>query len=299
MKPKLLIIGGSGFLGSTLTEYILSDYEIHVTFNKNPIQNSNIQSTQIDLLTDREKIIDLIKSFQPDIVVHTVAHSSVDLCETNNKIADELHVDVTQDIANICSKINSKLIYISSDFVFEGQLNKKYTEEDKPNPINYYGKTKLEAEKIILESNPKNTILRTAVIYGWHKKSRFTNWILESLSEKKIVDPFIDQYNTPTLVDDLAKSIHLIISLKISGLYHATGKTCVNRYEFAVELANSFGYDKNLIKPVTSLEKKQGASRPTSTCLDSRKLENMTNYKFLKIEDGISFILKKSKENIL
>jgi len=299
MKPKLLIIGGSGFLGSTLTDYVLSDYEIHVTFNKNPIQNTNIKSTQVDLLNDRRKIIDLIKSFQPDVVVHTVAHSSVDLCETNNKIADELHVDVTQDIANICSKINSKLIYISSDFVFGGQLNRKYTEEDKPNPINYYGKTKLEAEKIILESNPKNAILRTAVIYGWHKKSRFTNWILESLSEKKIVDPFIDQYNTPTLVDDLAKSIHLIISLEISGLYHATGKTCVNRYEFAVELANSFGYDKNLIKPVTSLEKKQGALRPTSTCLDSRKLENMINYKFLKIEDGILFILKKSKENIL
>jgi len=299
MKPKLLIIGGSGFLGSTLTHYVLHDYEIHVTFNKNQIQNKNIKSTQVDLLNDRKTIIDLINSFQPDIVVHTAAHSSVDLCETNNKIADELHVDVTQDIANICSNLNSKLIYISSDFVFEGQLNKKYTEEDKPKPINYYGKTKLQAEKIVLESNPRNTVLRTAVVYGWHNKSRFTNWILESLSEKKLVDPFIDQHNTPTLVDDLAKSIHLIISLGISGLYHAAGKTCINRYEFAVELANSFGYDKNLIKPATSLEKKQGALRPTSTCLDSRKLENMINYKFSKIEDGVSFILKKSKENIL
>ena len=251
MKPKLLIIGGSGFLGSTLTEYVLFDYEIHATFNKHPIQNINIKSTQVDLLNDRQKIIELIKSFKPDVVVHTVAHSSVDLCEKNNKIAFELHVDVTRDIANICSKLNSKLIYISSDFVFEGLLNKKYTEEDIPNPINYYGKTKLEAEKIILWANPKNIVLRTAVIYGWHKKSRFTNWILETLREKKVVDPFIDQYNTPTLVNDIAKTIHLVISLGISGLYHATGKTCINRYEFAVELANSFGYDKNLIKPVT------------------------------------------------
>ena len=299
MKLKLLIIGGSGLLGSTLTEYALTDYEIHVTYNKNPIQNTNIQSTKVDLLNDRTKIVDLIKSFKPDVVIHTAAHSSVDVCETNHKIADTLHVDITEDIANICAKLNSKLIYISTDAVFEGQLNKKYVESEKPNPINYYGKTKLGAEKIVLEADPKNVILRTSVIYGWHKKSRFTNWILETLKEKKVVDPFIDQHNTPTLVDDIAKSILLIITLGVSGLYHATGKTCINRYEFAVELANSFGYDKNLIKPVTSFEKKQDAPRSISTCLDSSKLECMINYKFSDVKNGISFILKKSKEEIL
>ena len=299
MKQKLLIIGGSGLLGSTLIEYALSDYEIHATFNKNTIQNTNVSSTQVELLNDRAKIVNLIKSFKPDIVVHTAAHSSVDVCETNHKVADTLHVDITQDIANICAELNSKLIYISTDAVFEGQFNKKYTEEDKPNPINYYGKTKLEAEKVVLGSDSKNTILRTSVIYGWHKKSRFTNWILDALRAQKIVDPFIDQYNTPTLVDDIAKSILLIITLGISGLYHTTGKTCINRYEFAVELANSFGYDKNLIKPVTSLEKKQDAPRPMSTCLNSSKLEMMINYHFLDIKSGISFILKKSQEDIL
>ena len=294
MKSKLLIIGGSGLLGSTLTEYALSDYEIHVTYNKNPIQNINVKSTEIELLDDRTKIIDLIKSFRPDVVVHTAAHPSVDVCETNHKIADTLHVDITQDIANICTKMNSKLIYISTDAVFEGQLNKKYTEEDNPNPINYYGKTKLAAEKIIM-SVPNNVILRTSVVYGWHKRSRFTNWILGNLKEKKYVDPFSDQYNTPTLVDDLAKSTLEIIRLKISGLYHAAGKTCINRFEFTMELADKFGYDKNLIKPVTSLQKKQDAPRPISTCLDSSKLERLTNYHFCDIKKGISFIHEKSK----
>jgi dTDP-4-dehydrorhamnose reductase len=296
MKPKLLIIGGSGLLGSTLTEYALSDYEIHVTYNKNPTQNTNIKSTEVELLDDRIKIVDLIKSFRPDVVVHTAAHPSVDVCETNHKIADALHVDITQDITNICTKINSKLIYISTDAVFEGQLNKKYTEEDKPNPVNYYGKTKLEAEKIILNT-PNNVILRTAVVYGWNKRSRFTNWILETLKEKKYVDPFSDQYNTPTLVDDLAKSILKIIRLKISGLYHATGKTCINRYEFALELADKFGYDKNLIKPVTSLQKKQDAPRPISTCLDSSKLEQLINHQFCDTKSGISFIYEQSKHS--
>ena len=299
MKTKLLIIGGSGLLGSTLIQYALDKYQIHATYNKNEILLGNISSTKIELLDDRSKIIHLIQDLKPDVVVHTAAHPRVDICEKNPKIADTLHIDITKNITAICKEVNSKLIYISTDAVFEGQLNKKYVESDKPNPINYYGKTKLGAEKIVLEADPRNVILRTSVIYGWHKKSRFTNWILETLSEREVVDPFIDQYNTPTLVDDIAKSILLIITLGVSGLYHATGKTCINRYEFAVELANSFGYDKNLIKPVTSLEKKQGAPRPISTCLDSSKLEYMINYKFLDIKNGISFILKKSKEEIL
>ena len=299
MKTKLLIIGGSGLLGSTLIQYALNKYQIHTTYNKNEISFDSITSTKIDLLDDRLKIINLIQDLKPDIIVHTAAHPSVDICEKNPKIADMLHVDISKDIAMVCKEVNSKLIYISTDAVFEGQLNKKYVESDKPNPINYYGKTKLEAEKIILGMNSKNVVLRTSVIYGWHKRSRFTNWILETLKEKKSIDPFIDQYNTPTLVDDIAKSILLIITLGISGLYHATGKTCINRYDFAVELANSFGYDKNLIKPITSLGKKQDAPRPISTCLDSSKLEGMMNYQFLDIKNGISFILNKSKNEIL
>ncbi len=293
MKQKLLIIGGSGLLGSTLTNYAQSEYEVHITYNKNFPTNKFAKSTSIDLINNRKKIIDLILLIKPDVVIHTAAHPSVDICEINHKIADLLHVDVTQDIVNICNSINSKLIYISTDAVFEGKLNKQYSENDKPNPINYYGKTKLEAEKIILNIS-RNVVLRTSVIYGWHTRSRFTNWILEYLKMKKLVDPFSDQYNTPTLVDDLAKSIIEIIKQEISGLYHATGKTCINRYEFALKLANQFGYDKNLIKSTTSDQKKQDAPRPNSTCLDSKKLEDLINYKFCNIENGISFIYQKS-----
>jgi len=293
LTQKLLIIGGSGLLGSTLLNYAQSEYEVHITYNKNFPTNEFVKSSCIDLINNRKKIIDLILFIKPDVVIHTAAHPSVDICEKNHKIADILHVDVTQDIVDICNSINSKLIYISTDAVFEGKLSKQYSENDKPNPINYYGKTKLEAEKIILNVS-RNVVLRTSVIYGWHSRSRFTNWILEYLKAKKSVDPFSDQYNTPTLVDDLAKSIIEIIKKEISGLYHATGETCINRYEFALKLANQFGYDKNLIKPTTSAQKKQDAPRPTSTCLDSKKLEDVINYKFCTIESGISFIQKKS-----
>ena len=295
MKSKLLIIGGSGLVGSTLLQYASPNYNIHFTYNTNKITFDNINSTQINLLGNQKLITDLIKEVQPNIVVNTAAHSSVDLCETDHSIADKLHVDITQDITQACKDIDSKLVYISTDAVFQGELHKKYTELDQPNPINYYGKTKLQAEQITLNASSKNVVLRTAVIYGWHKKSRFTNWIIQTLKENHVVDPFIDQYNTPTLVDDLAKSLLGIFEKNISGMFHATGKSCLNRYEFALILASTFGLDKKLIKSVTSKEKKQDAPRPTSTCLDSRKLEKLIDFNFSDIQSGVSFIFNKSK----
>jgi dTDP-4-dehydrorhamnose reductase len=290
----MLIIGGSGLVGSTLAYYAIPDYDLHMTINKNEIKMDNISISKLDLLENKKTIIDLIKNLNPDIVINTAAHASVDLCETDHNIAKLLHVDVTEDIAIMCKETNSKLIHFSTDFVFDGSLNRKYTENDIPTPMSYYGKTRLSAEKIVLDKSKHNIILRTAVVYGWHKKSRFTNWIIESLREKKIVDPHIDQYNTPTLVDDLCKAILRIIELNVSGLYHATGKTCLSRYEFAQALANGFDLDKNLIKPVTSQEKKQFAPRPLRSCLDSSKLEKKINFEFSDIKTGISFIFNKS-----
>ena len=295
MESKLFIIGGSGLVGSTLIHYAFPKYKIHFTYNRNEITFRNIHSTKINLLDNRNKIINLIKEFQPNIIVNTAAHSSVDLCEKNHKIADQLHVEVTQDITDVSKDINSKLIYLSTDAVFPGEVDKKYTELDEPDPINYYGKTKLQAEKIILNGSPNNVVLRTAVIYGWHQKSRFTNWILQTLKENNLVDPFIDQYNTPTLVDDLAKCLLQIFEKNISGLFHATGKSCINRYELALILADIFHLDKKFIKPVTAKEKNQDAPRPTSTCLDSSKLEKLIDFNFSEIQNGISFIFKKSK----
>ena len=110
-----------------------------------------------------------------------------------------------------------------------------------------------------------------------------------------MVDPFTDQYNTPTLVDDLVKSLLNIFEKNISGIFHATGKSCLNRYEFALVLAYTFGFATNLIKPATSKEKKQDAPRPISTCLDSTKLEKLIDFNFSDIQSGVSFIFNKSK----
>ena len=287
---KILIIGGSGFVSTNLIKYLPENWQIFATYNSNIIKNEKIKSFKIDLLENSEEIISMIQNIKPDYIVDTVAFPSVDFCEENHSIADKLHIDATKIISKISSKTNSKLLFLSTDAVFEGQLNKKYLETDITKPVNYYGFTKLKAEEIVLSTSKNNVVLRTAVIYGANTQSRFTNWILSYLREKRPVDPFIDQFNSPTLVDDLSQAIIKIFENDVTGLFHATGPTCVNRYEFALMLAKEFNLDSNLVKPVTSSQKKQNSPRPISTCLDSSKLEEKIDFSFKDLKTGISFI---------
>ena len=288
---KILILGGSGLVGSVFANYAKSYYDLHLTFNDNQIINQDIDSTKINIITQIPELKKLILEVSPDVIINTIAYSSVDLCETNQHDADFLHVDIPKKILDFSSEIGSKMIYFSTDAVFPGELNKKYTEDDVASPVNYYGKTKLNAEKLILNHSQNNTVLRTAVIYGKHVRSRFTGWILSSLKNNQMVDPFIDQFNTPTLVDDIAKTLIKIIDENIHGLFHAAGPTCLNRYDFALLLAKYSKLNPELIKPVTKNDKKQLAPRPISTCLDSSKLEKLTKINFSDITHGIKQIL--------
>lgn len=295
---RLFVIGGSGLVGSKIIKYAASDYKIHFTYNNTTRNISNTSSTQLDLLKHPSKIFDIMKSFNPDTVIHTVAYRSVDFCEENPKFADILHVERTREIAEFCKVNKTKLVFFSTDAVFKGEMKKKYDENDEPNPLNYYGKTKLRAENVLLNSNTKNLVLRTSVVYGCDKRSIFTNWIIESLLKNQIVEPHVDQYNTPTLVDDLAKATLLCLEKDVKGIFHAAGKTCLNRYDFALKIAKTFDLNLNLIKPATGKQKKQIAPRPSSTCLNSAKIEKLLNFEFSDIEQGISHIFSECKNKV-
>ena len=137
------------------------------------------------------------------------------------------------------------------------------------------------------------------VIYGWHTRSRFTSWVLKNLKNKKIVNAFIDQFNTPTLVDDLARSVFKIIENDMSGIFHASGKSCLNRFEFAQKLALKFGLDQNLIKPTKSSESSQVAPRPKNGCLNSTRFEKESGIIFNGIDSGISYIFSLSNKSTI
>jgi len=293
MKSKLLIFGGSGLVGRTLANFAKNNYDLHLTYHENVPPFSEIPNTKIDFIKETSELENFVKTINPDYVVQTVAYPSMDFCEKNPDMARTLHVKAVQEIANACSELKTKLISFSTDAVFDGKSNSKYTELDKPNPLSHYGRTKLEGENVVLKTSNENVVLRTTVIYGWQKQSRFTSWVMNSIKNKQKVTAFIDQNNTPTLTDDLAKSILKIIDKKTSGLFHATGKTCLSRYEFAIKLAEKFNLDKKFISSVKAAEFNQLGPRPKNGCLDSFKLEKEINYQFKDIDEGISYIFKK------
>ncbi len=298
MTKKILIIGASGLVGSTVANYASQFHDLFLVNHNADFSLGSFPVLNIDLIKDRSSILNLIKDYKPDFVVHTVAFPSVDFCESNKQMADLLHVKITEDIGKACSSVGSRIIYFSTDAVFDGKTSKKYTENDLPNPISHYGKTKLNAEKILLSAGT-NIVLRTTVVYGWHIKSRFTNWVFDSLKNLQKVNAFTDQFNTPTLVDDMAKAILQIFTKDKSGLFNTVGETCLSRYQFALKLAEKFNLDKNLIIPTLSMEKKQVAPRPANGCLDNSKFENDFSFKFSDINSGIDFIYERSKKQVL
>ena len=170
------------------------------------------------------------------------------------------------------------------------KTDKKFSESDVPNPLSYYGKTKLEAEKVIMDTSENNLVFRTTVIYGPFSNSRFTSWVLNNLKQNKQVPAFIDQLNTPTLVDDLCKLVIKAFSHNISGVFHAVGKTCLSRYDFAIRIAKKFDFDQKLVVPTISTKTNQIAPRPKNGCLNASKLEKLLNYDFCDIDTGIQFM---------
>ena len=289
-NPKVLIIGENSLVGSTLSNYAKNNFDLYYTHHN--IATNNKNSIQIDLVKETNKILDLIKKIKPDLVVHTVAYANVDFCEKNNHDANFLHVTVTEKIAQTCALIGAKILYFSTDAVFDGKDNKKYVESDIPNPLSYYGKTKLEAEKVLMNISKNNVIFRTTVIYGPYERSRFTNWVLNNLKQNKTTPAFTDQFNTPTLIDDLCKVMLNILNLDLSGIYHAAGKTCLSRYDFALKIAKTFDYDEALIIPTLSSAVNQIAPRPKNGCLDSTRLEKILNFEFSSIDSGLDFMKK-------
>ena len=286
-NSKLLVIGENSLIGSNLINKAKDDFEIITTYFDKKISKN---STKIDLITETKKLQSLIVDLKPFTVIHTVAYPNVDFCEKNQKDAYNLHVSITEDIAKTCASIGSKLVYFSTDAVFDGYTKGKYCETDSTNSLSYYGKTKLEAEKVIMTESPQNLIFRTTVIYGSDNRSRFTNWVLNNLRENKPVTAFTDQTNTPTLVDDLCLSLIKSLKVDLSGIFHAVGKSCLTRYDFAKKLANKFSFDENLVIPTLSSTSDQIAPRPENGCLDANKLEHKINFEFCNIDEGIDFI---------
>lgn len=283
---KIFVTGGAGLLGTKLIEIGKREFEVFSSV-RNLIKSEGCNFVQFDI-TERNKVFDALERIKPDIVFHTAAITDVDYCETHHKEAWDINVNGTRNIAEACQKNNIKMAYISTDYVFDG-INGPYTENDVPNPINFYGRTKLEGENIVKEL--KNfIIIRSTVLYGWHNKENFLTWVIKNLKENKKINVVNDQYGTPTLADNCAEALISLFKGEKTGIYNVSGKDLVNRFSFALKIAEKFGLDKNLINPISTKELKQPAARPMRAGLIVNKIEENLNIKMLKIKEALDIV---------
>jgi len=289
---KILILG-SGLIGSELTIELSKKHDVVYTFNKNRIILENLKGIKLDV-THREAVLKLMKNVEPDLVVHTAAVKSVDQCEIDKEMAYKVHVEGTKNVLGACLETSSKIVYMSTAFVFDGKKD-IYYETDLTNPINYYGKTKLEAENLIIESGAHFLIVRTDQLYGWCKEGQKENEVVKAWENLKVGKPFetiIDWYNTPTLVYNAVETIKSLIHGNKEGIYHVVGSDYVSRYEWILKVADIFGFDKNLVKYKKSTDMNLQARRPNAR-LSNEKVEKETGIKLLGIEEGLKFMYKK------
>jgi len=286
---NILITGSNGLLGQKLIKLLVKKnaYNIYgVSKGENRLKNKK-GYTYIDLdITDKNSLSKLIEKINPSFIIHTAAMTNVDTCELHKKECDIINVDAVRNLVESCKKKDIHLIHISTDFIFDGK-NGFYKEVDNPNPINYYGLSKLKSEKSIIESKIKHTILRTILVYGLtdDKKNNIVSWIKKSIENKQQINVVTDQLRMPTLVDDLAHACILALENNVIGVFNVSSNQLMSIYEIAIEVSKAFDLDKSFINPIATTSLDQPAKRPPITGFDLTKSINelkLPSYSFIE-----------------
>jgi len=282
---KYLVTGSSGLIGNQLVHDLEKSGEIVYSCYNNvkPIHGIPIQ---LDLL-DLEKIHKIFKKIQPDIVIHSAALTDVERCEVDQKLANSINVKATEVIAKEIENISGYLMYISTDYVFDGNKG-LYKETDLTNPLSYYGLTKLSGEKIIQNKISRWSIIRTSTPFGNHPlKKTFPVWVYENLKINKKINVLENQLTSPTYVPNLSEMILEIIFRRLEGFFHLTGSTKISRFEFAKMIATKFDLNLSLLNPVKIDSMSWKAIRPIDSSLDISKINAILKTKPYTINQSL------------
>ena len=293
MKLKVLITGANGLLGQHLTRLLLDkNYQVVATSRGEsrlpfePSDNYIYHSMDIANAFDTYAVMNREK---PDVVVHAAAMTNVDDCELQSEQCERINVQGTAQILTDAETFSSHFIFISTDFVFDGEQG-NYSEEDEPLPISLYGFSKLQAESMVQTSDIPFAIVRTCLVYGNLLKgtrSNIVSWVKESLEQKKTIQVVSDQLRTPTYVEDLAKGIALIIEKKATGIYHISGKDWLTPYDIALKTAAKFNLDASKIVKVDASTFKQPGRRPMKTGFVIEKARKELGFEPISFDEGL------------
>lgn len=295
---KILITGSNGLLGQKLLALCLrkGTEVIATSLGRNRFDDSLTYLTMD--ITNSAEVEEVIGKTKPDVIINTAAMTNVDQCEDEKERCLLLNVAAVKNLVQSCEKHNSFLVHLSTDFVFDGSHG-PLNENDKPNPVNFYGESKLKSELLIQESKCGWAIARTILVYGVLQNMSRSNiilWVKESLEKGIEIQVVDDQFRTPTLAEDLADGCCLIATKQAAGIWNIGGKDLLTPYQMAIKTAEFFNLDQNLIKRTNSSAFRQRAVRPLKTGLVIEKAQSQLGYNPHSFEEGIQIVAKQMSQ---
>jgi dTDP-4-dehydrorhamnose reductase len=295
---KVFITGGSGLLGSALCYHFAKKWQVICGYHSHPatLKINNVRNAQINIIDQNS--LEAVKSVEPDVVIHAAALTNLEYCEANPKEAYIMNVAGTQNVVEVCNKTNAKIVYINTDYVFDGKKG-NYAEQDETNPLSVYAKTKLEGEQIVCRNSLNYLSVRTS-FHGWAlNKHSISSSIIDSFRNHKSVRAATDQRNSIMYTLDLAEILMKMLEKDLEGIYHVASSNSMSRYEFALCIAKTFGLDSKLAIPTpfqtiaTVFNLK--TARPEDVSLNANKIESVLE-RMPTIEEGL--VKMKLTENL-
>ncbi|MBI2470436.1 MAG: NAD(P)-dependent oxidoreductase [Planctomycetes bacterium] len=295
---KILITGSTGLLGKALIETADRNYEIVATYLGNYDIDDNYQIKYKKLDTrDKAGYEYLFRDFKPKVVIHTASIGSPDYAEKNKEITWDVNVRGTQNILYICERFDAKFIYISSNGIYDGN-KAPYGEEDEAKPINYYGQTKLEGERIVQKAKTPYAIIRPILMYGWphsFERGNIVTFALSKLEKCEVVNAYDDVYLNPLFNRSCAEAIWKVVKEEKYDVFNIGGAERVTIYNLIQEAACAFKLNQDLIKPVQQGFFNELVKRPSDTSYKTEKMEKGLGIKPLSLKEGLC-IMKEIRQ---
>jgi dTDP-4-dehydrorhamnose reductase len=298
----VLVTGSNGLLGQKITEKILKEGGVNLIAtakgeNRYPVKDGYTYM-EMDIL-NLSNVNEVIEKCKPDAIIHTAAMTNVDTCEVQKELAHQLNVDAVQTLIHVCEKHDIQLVHLSTDFIFDGE-DGPYLEDAAPNPLSYYGETKLLAEELLKNSTCKWVILRTIIVYGIvsdMSRSNIVLWAKGALEKGNPINVVNDQWRMPTLAEDLADICILAVEHDAQGVYNASGKDMMSISELVAKVADFWNLDKSLINEISAITLNQTAVRPKKTGFILDKAMTELNYQPHSFEEGLAILDQQLKDN--
>ena len=299
---RILVTGSNGLLGQKLTDISILDKDIEliatsVGANRHLLKSGYIYE-EFDI-RDAERLVELVEKYRPDAIINTAAMTNVDTCEAEKDKCKALNVDAVGTLAAVCQKYNIHLVHISTDFIFDGE-DGPYAEDAEPNPLSYYGLTKLQAEDTLKSSSSRWAVLRTIIVYGIvsdMSRSNIVLWAKGALEKGVPINVVNNQWRMPTLAEDLATGCILAVKKEAEGVFNISGKDLMSIIEIVERVADFYGLDKSLIIPISAESLNQTARRPKKTGFILDKAIRELGYQPRSFEEGMEVLDQQLKKH--